>query len=256
MQRSLTYVPVLSEEDRISLNNPESYLARMNYIYDPQRGLSHMTATLYMQGLYSTGAALINKGMLPAGHYEKESQLDINIRQRLLAYYHQLDTALKQALFVIKTALDYLPANIILQSALNLNQECRYMTCYPARYRFPNGARFANDHAAFMILVHYIWSNQPRFSDLPLSKKIYEEHMLTNKLSMTLSLYPIFGADVISVENLEDQLAAIMTFKSQPSNFSISENKIPPFMLFQSQDNARSANDESPELTTVAPSSR
>jgi len=216
-------IPLLSDADKTVIFDPDNYMTRISYIYDPQRGQRHMDARLFLQGLYYTGAVLINKGLAYTQDpkvlsltqenglvtdYSQEPTSDGNRRQQLLAYYQTLEpykntqrsaTSINpfHALFILKVALDHLPAHAIFKSAEKLIEDGWNMTYLPHAQTFPNGSCFPDDHAAQVILGQYVLSHPEKFAEFSSTRfmkrlKDMEDASAENR-SFTLNPYSVLG---------------------------------------------------------------
>lgn len=234
--QDLKDLPLLSEESRKQLLDPETHRIRIGYLYDPERGLRHMNARVFLQALYYVGAVLINKGMAYSGDHRvmaltqghggaddltEDGDINKERRQKLLAYYHNLtpyqnsrcSTISKNpfhALFVLKVALDHLPATVMMEALEKLMSNEKGMTFMPFTTAFPDGSSFVDDHAAASVLGKYIQLNPQKFrqfKDRPGMALLAQ--VTPDDLSRFLSAYPVLGGnpEEAAINTMRDLLA-------------------------------------------------
>ena len=212
-------LPLISEASKSELFDPNTHMTKIAYLYDPKRGERHFNARVYLHGLYHTGAVLINKGLayqddpkvlkLASGEVivdlSGEPMSDSERRHQLLAYYDNLEcfkntrrsaTSINplHALFILKVALDHLSASAIFLSAKKLLGEASEMTFSPVSVVFPNGSYFADDHAAGVVLGHYILNNPARFTEFASTRFMDRlKRMAEDNRELLLLPYSVMG---------------------------------------------------------------
>lgn len=186
-------LPVLSEEEKAKLFSGETIQHCVSYFYSPERAKRHHNAQMVMHALYHLGAVLINTGAaynpnsnllltngslltnrLPEDPSQPISTTENTQTSLLMQIYNNVPTYLAKngshyadnplhAVFVIRVALDHIPAQSIYHCYQQLKEQARSMTLSTSQVKLPNGSQFLNDHAVYQLLGHYIINHPDKF---------------------------------------------------------------------------------------------
>jgi hypothetical protein len=224
-QRTFQDLPLLQPEAKAEIFDSETHLSPMSYLVKPATNTygydKHMTMYHFLKSLYHIGSILINNGLA----YTRElpeivrdgKLIDISTnkvsylaaRDTLLNFYYKLPYCRIEdvhgydkktysvnpfhALFVLKVALDHLPAEFIL--AYYRLIEHRNFTCVAGVYciGFPDDSQFTTDQPAYAILSHYILNNLDRFKDLTFEEQKNLKEKFENELGVGVNTFLILG---------------------------------------------------------------